>query len=78
MERKSFRNTNKFLLLLALLLVMVSESRATHLRAGEITVKKVGTSGRTFDITITVYIDTESTVQFGGDIKDQLDVLDLG
>ena len=78
MERKSFRNTNKFLLLLALLLVMVSESWATHLRAGEITVKKVGTSGRTFDITITVYIDSESTVQFGGDPKDQLDVLDLG
>lgn len=39
---------------------------ATHLRAGEITAVRVGCSGRTFIVTITVYIDTESGVQFGG------------
>lgn len=39
---------------------------ATHLRAGEITATRVSCSGRTFLITVTVYIDTESGVRFGG------------
>jgi gliding motility-associated-like protein len=39
---------------------------ATHLRAGEITATRVSCTGRTFIITITVYIDTESGVHFGG------------
>ncbi|HZY80246.1 MAG TPA: gliding motility-associated C-terminal domain-containing protein [Cyclobacteriaceae bacterium] len=39
---------------------------ATHLRAGEITATRVSCSGRTYLITVTVYIDTESGVHFGG------------
>src|SRR5689334_10471386 len=39
---------------------------ATHLRAGEITAVRVGCTGRTFRITVTVYIDTEFGVRFGG------------
>lgn len=39
---------------------------ATHLRAGEITATRVSCTGRTFIITVTVYIDTESGIQFGG------------
>lgn len=39
---------------------------ATHLRAGEIIATRVSCTGRTFTITVTVYIDTESGVHFGG------------
>lgn len=39
---------------------------ATHLRAGEITATRVSCTGRSFMITITVYIDTESGIQLGG------------
>jgi hypothetical protein len=47
---------------------------ATHLRAGEITVERINCTSRTFRITVTVYTDTESTVQFGG----TQDILDFG
>jgi hypothetical protein len=43
------------------------EAFATHLRAGEITAKRLSCSSLTFEITITVFIDTESGVQFGND-----------
>jgi hypothetical protein len=48
------------------LLALFSETRATHLRAGEITAIRVNCSGRTYRITVTVYIDTESRIMFGG------------
>lgn len=54
------------LLLPFLFLMCVVESYATHLRAGEIVATRVSCTSRTFRITITVYIDTESGVQFGG------------
>ncbi len=38
----------------------------THLRAGEITATRVSCTALTFRITVTVYIDTESGVHFGG------------
>lgn len=47
-------------------LTLLSESWATHLRAGEITAVRVNCSGRTYRITITVYIDTQSPIQLGG------------
>jgi hypothetical protein len=59
------------------LVLFTPSVRATHLRAGEITVKRQGCSNK-FDITVTVYTDTESGVKFGGAKKDGLDVLDLG
>src|SRR5690606_29576974 len=49
------------------------ESRATHLRAGDIVAERIG-CGRTFRITITVYTNTGSTVRFGG----ETDVLNFG
>lgn len=39
----------------------------THLRAGEISVVAVDCATRTFEITITAYIDLESRAMFGGD-----------
>ncbi len=51
------------------------QSQATHLRAGEIIVERVGcTSPATFRITVTVFTNTESTVRFGG----TEDVLNFG
>lgn len=41
-------------------------ANATHLRAGEITVKRVNCSSYTYDITVTVYTNTGSPVRFGG------------
>jgi hypothetical protein len=51
---------------LILLLAFVADTQATHLRAGEITAVRVNCSGRTYRITVTVYIDTESRIMFGG------------
>lgn len=62
-------------LLLSALLFLVSgiSSWATHLRAGEITVERVGS--RTYRITVTVYTNVcGTTVLFGGD----QDFLDFG
>jgi hypothetical protein len=51
-------------------LTSVSDSFATHLRAGEITVERLNCS-RTFRITITVYTNTTgTTVIFGGGVLD--------
>jgi hypothetical protein len=48
------------------LLAFLTESQATHLRAGEITAVRVNCSGRTYRITLTIYIDTESRIMLGG------------
>lgn len=48
------------------LLLCAADIYATHLRAGEIIATRVSCTSLTFRITITVYIDTESGVHFGG------------
>lgn len=58
--------SKRALLFLVFLLAFLSESKATHLRAGEITAVRVNCSGRTYRITVTVYIDMESHILFGG------------
>lgn len=75
-EQKSGRVKAGFILLLAvgLLIAPIFEATATHLRAGEITVERISCVSRTFRITITVYTDTDSPVQFGG----TQDILDFG
>ncbi len=57
-------------------LFSVRKAEATHLRAGQITVERVGCSSRQVKVTVTVYTDTDCTscVLFGGD----QDVLDFG
>jgi len=64
------------MLLLAgvLLLSPVVTVKATHLRAGQITVERINCGSRLFRITVTVYTDTESGVLFGG----TQDFLDFG
>lgn len=54
------------LFLLVLSSLCCGDAFATHLRAGEIIATRVSCTSLTFRITITVYIDTESGVQFGG------------
>jgi hypothetical protein len=70
-------NKAGFILLFALGLSVLPliEAFATHLRAGQITVKRL--SGRTVSVTVTVYTDTDCVgecILFGG----SLDVLDFG
>ncbi len=55
-----------FLFLLLAMAGSVSAALATHLRAGEIIASRVSCTNLTFRITVTVYIDTESGIQFGG------------
>jgi hypothetical protein len=50
--------------LILFLLLGLGESKATHLRAGEITVERVSCNGLTFRITITAYTNTGSVVRF--------------
>src|SRR5688572_29984761 len=59
-------SSKRVLLLLFFFLAFITETLATHLRAGEITAIRVNCSGRTYRITVTVYIDTESHIMFGG------------
>jgi hypothetical protein len=49
-----------------LFLLSTGNAVATHLRAGEIIATRLKCSALTYRITITVYIDTESGVHFGG------------
>ena len=59
-----------FTLLIALVCSFFQELYATHLRAGEIIVRRVNCEGRTFEITVIVYTDTGSEVRFGEGILD--------
>jgi hypothetical protein len=54
-----------FLGIIALLMVSVSPSWATHIRAGEIIAERVSTQTLTYKITVVGYTDTRSTVVFG-------------
>ena len=76
-ERKLGLVRRGIVLLFTVGLSLLSFERAfaTHLRAGQITVTRVGGCFlRTYDITITVYTDLGSPVRFGG----EQDVLDFG
>ena len=57
-------------LLLALCGSLVHKVYATHLRAGEIIVRRVDCQLRTFEITVIVYTDTGSEVRFGEGVLD--------
>lgn len=58
---------------LALFVGISFSAQASHLRAGEITVERVGCSSLTFRITVTVFTNTINTdVRFGG-LEDWLD-----
>lgn len=52
-------------LFFVLVLGLINNARATHLRAGEITVERLDCSSLTFRIKITVYTDTGTEVRFG-------------
>jgi hypothetical protein len=49
-----------------LILLAAARGYSTHLRAGEITAVRTSCTSLTFVITITVFLDTESGVTFGG------------
>ena len=51
-----------------LLLFSAFHAYATHIRAGEITAKRLGCSGFTFEFTLTAYRDTGSDILFGNGI----------
>jgi hypothetical protein len=53
---------------------LVQKANATHLRAGQIVATRVSCTGLTFRITVCVYTNTGSPVQFGG----EMDYLDFG
>ena len=78
-ERKGWFVKAQFIVLFAVgfSLVPVVKSHATHLRAGQITVERVGCSSLQVKVTVTVYTDTGcggGCVLFGG----VQDVLDFG
>lgn len=58
------------LTLLAITGLSMQVANATHLRAGEITVRRLSCTGLTFEITITVYTNTGSEIRFGDGILD--------
>jgi hypothetical protein len=73
MKPSLLRNT--FILLIALSLLITFSANATHLRAGEITVRRDACNSLKFWITVTVFTNTINTnVLFGGDD----DILDFG
>ena len=55
----------RYLVLLWLTLLASFSAEATHLRAGEITVRRESCTSLTFIITITVYTNTGSEIKFG-------------
>ncbi len=57
----------QYLLLLSLLLtfLVIHQSFATHIRAGEITARRTSTQTLTYEITVVGYTDTRSNVIFG-------------
>lgn len=55
-----FKNISVFLILFV---VIPAELYATHIRAGEITVRRISSSALTYEITLTAYWDQGSTVE---------------
>ncbi len=52
---------------LVLLLLQAAVAEASHIRAGEITARRVDPLRPVYEITVTAYCDTDSEVIFGGD-----------
>jgi len=65
--RQLFSFLKKFLIPVLAISIFVTEARATHLRAGEITVQRISCQELTFRITITVFTDIgpQVTAKFG-------------
>ncbi|MGM0580411.1 MAG: gliding motility-associated C-terminal domain-containing protein [Bacteroidota bacterium] len=60
----------KILLIISLIIFGLYDSFGTHIRAGEITARRLGCSGLTFEFTLTAYRDTGSDILFGnGEFK---------
>ena len=59
-----------FVLTIIFLLAGMGQVKATHLRAGEITVERLNCTSLTFRITITVYTNTGSDIRFGDGVLD--------
>tara|TARA_R110002012_G_scaffold79089_2_gene201427 strand:- start:65794 stop:68586 length:2793 start_codon:yes stop_codon:yes gene_type:complete len=60
----------KITLFTILIFCTLGETLATHIRAGEITARRVGCSGREYEFTLTAYRDTGSDILFGnGEFK---------
>ena len=55
---------------LVLVVGTYSNTKATHIRAGEITLERISCQSLAFRITITGWVDLESTVEFGGGFLD--------
>ena len=54
------RSTIRPILFFFLLLLVATQARATHVRAGEITAKRISTTSLTYEITFTGYFDMEN------------------
>lgn len=68
----------KILFVIAMIMMAgLHQVHATHLRAGEITVRRVSCQSLEFEITVTVYTNTGSSVLFGGRPGEE-DILDFG
>lgn len=48
-----------------MIILGLSNSYGTHIRAGEITARRLGCSGLTYEFTLTAYRDTGSEILFG-------------
>ena len=67
MEPRPFRlPIMSFALATALFTICIHQARATHLRAGEITVQRENCSSLTFIITLTTYTNTKTDARTGG------------
>ncbi|MBK6266796.1 gliding motility-associated C-terminal domain-containing protein [Marivirga sp. S37H4] len=58
------------LLAIVIILSVSTTAHATHIRAGEITAKRLGCNGFTYEFTLTAYRDTGSEILFGNGIFD--------
>ncbi|MBL7877567.1 MAG: gliding motility-associated C-terminal domain-containing protein [Cyclobacteriaceae bacterium] len=65
MSNRLITGGGRWMGVLVLVLISIVSARATHLRAGEITLQRVSCTSLTFRITITVYTDTGSPIKFG-------------
>lgn len=67
----TYERVKKAILLIGFLLIIsLNAVYATHIRAGEITVRRVGCVGTTYEFVLTAYRDTGSDILFGNGIFD--------
>jgi hypothetical protein len=60
-----YANSLRFIILLMATLLSWHETMATHIRSGEIIVRRLGCPSNTFEITINMWTDRESGIKFG-------------